>query len=73
MGIKALLGVESVDAILATFDKQRESLRVLAGKLRERAADETRRASELKAAADEKAAESERALRVAARIDELVG
>lgn len=72
MGIKSLVGLETIDSILAAFDTQRQALRNIASKLDDKSAAKKSQANALFAEAKAHADESLRALRVAERIDKLV-
>lgn len=72
MDLKSLLGMETVDSILASFETQREKLRGLSIKLQDAARRESEEAAALQLASEAKRGEAERALRVAQKISDLV-
>lgn len=72
MDLKSLLGIETVDSILSSFDAQREKLRTLSTKLQDAARRESEEAETLRAASEAKREEAKRALRVAQKISDLV-
>lgn len=72
MGIKSALGIETVDGILASFEKQRTALAGISKKLRDTAVSARLEASKLHERADAAVAEAERADRVHQRISQLI-
>jgi hypothetical protein len=72
MNLTNLLGNQTVDSILSSFEAQREKLKILSDKLQEAAKREENEAAALKAAAEAKSVEAARALRVAHKISQLV-
>jgi hypothetical protein len=72
MSLKALVGLETVDSILASFEAQRTALQNLSAKKRSAAQVKKDQADELQRTAAAETAEAERALRIADRIGELV-
>lgn len=73
MSIKSLFAADSVDSIIAAFDKQQSKLHVLSGKLRDAAAKHQKDADDLLSRVKSKQREADRALRVAGKIGELIG
>lgn len=72
MSLKALVGLETVDSILASFEAQRTALQGLSAKKRSAAQAKKDQADELQRIAAAETAEAERALRIADRIGNLV-
>lgn len=72
MDFKNLFGTQTVDGILAAFDKQRDKLLVLSSNLREAAAKHQQEADALAAKVKAKREEADRALRVSAKISDLI-
>lgn len=73
MNIKSLIGLETVDSILAQFNTQQEALRTLAAKLGTRCQAKHEEGQRIIAVANDLGHERDRAIRVAERIANLVG
>lgn len=73
MSIKSLIGLDTVDSILAAFNSQRDALLAIAQRHGTKAAEKSVAAQALLEEAAGLEAERERALRVSERIANLVG